>query len=61
MHTKKHHNKSNKTKKHQTVFALANDIFNSLSVNKIEMQNDKDFYWIISKKYNKSHIFYYIV
>jgi hypothetical protein len=52
MHTKKHHNKSNKTKKHQTVFALANDIFNSLSVNKIEMQNDKDFYWIISKKYN---------
>ena len=58
MHTK--HNKSktrkysrnHRTKKQQTQLSLANDIFNSLSVNKLEMQNDKDFYWIYSKKYN---------
>jgi hypothetical protein len=44
--------KTNKSRKQQSIFALANNIFNSLSVNKIEMQNNKDFYWIISKKYN---------
>jgi len=43
---------SYKTKKQFIVFSLANDIFKNINVNKIDLQNNKEFYWIISKKYN---------